>query len=77
VVKTANGVTITNGLRVLDYDYEIGTVDLDYRDPYPETNQNNGHVEWWFYVRRDSGGHKLMSESRVTTRHPSTGKVIE
>lgn len=69
-MRTADGVVIVDGLRVRDYDHEIVTVDLAYRDPYPETNQNNGHVEWWFYVRRDSGGHKLMSESRVSMAFP-------
>lgn len=74
-MRTANGVTITHGLRVFTNDMETGTVDLEYEDAEPETNQNNGHVEWWFYVNRDNGrGHKLMSESRVATRHPFTGE---
>lgn len=67
-MRTADGVEITQGLRVRDYDWEIVTVDLEFRSPWAEENQNNGHVEHWFYVRTLSGGHKLMSESRVTTR---------
>lgn len=71
-MRTADGVEITHGLRVWDYDAQRGSVDLEYHAAEAETNQNNGHVEHWFYVARDTGGHKLMSESRVTTRHPFT-----
>lgn len=69
-MRTSDGVEIVDGLAVRDYDREIVIVDLAYREPYAETNQNNGHVEHWFYVRTLSGGHKLMSESRVQTVRP-------
>lgn len=75
-MRTADGVEITHGLRVWTNDLEAGFVDLESgwggRPAYSETNHNTGHVEWWFDVKLDKGGHKLMSESRVATRHPST-----
>jgi hypothetical protein len=76
-VKTADGVEITDGLRVVNNDLRTGTIDLEYREPRSETNQNNGHVEWWFYMSIDGmppGVRHLTSESRVATRDPFTGQ---
>lgn len=73
-MRTADGFEVTHGLRVWDNNLERGSVDLEVRPPFSETNQNNGHVEWWFYIQRDKGGRDLTSESRVATRHPFTGE---
>jgi hypothetical protein len=75
-MRTADGVLIVEGLRVMTNNFEVGTVVLEPK-PHSERNENNGHVEWWFYVRLDSRAQlQLMSESRVTTRRPSTGERV-
>jgi hypothetical protein len=70
-MRTADGVEITDGLRVFNNDLNTGTIDLVYGGgPKPETNHNTGHVEWWFYMRLDKEAGRychLTSESRVTT----------
>lgn len=75
-MRTADGVEIVEGLRVMTNNFEVGTVTLDPR-PHSERNRNNGHVEWWFYVRLDRGELQLMSESRVSTRRLSTGERVQ
>jgi hypothetical protein len=69
-VKTADGVIITHGLRVFNNDLRTGTIDLLYRDPWSERNENNGHIEWWFYMSIDGMREHvrhLTSASRVAT----------
>jgi hypothetical protein len=73
-MRTADGVEIVNGLRVWTNNVRRATVDLEYGTPWKER-------EWWFYVheeRDDDGspGYRgvIMSETRVSTRHPSTGE---
>ena len=74
-VYTADGVEIEHDLLVMTNDLDIGRVDLERRKPYSETNQNNGHVEWWFYVSTDRG-YVLQSESRVSTIDIRTGRKL-
>ncbi|MGV8846511.1 hypothetical protein [Tessaracoccus sp.] len=68
---TANGVHLVDGLRVWDYDLELGTVSMARR--FTE----NGEV--WFHVFTDGDSARgedrlgtLMSESRVATLSPFT-----
>lgn len=62
-MKTADGVEITQGLRVWDYNLERGEVDLTHLDS-----------QGWFDVNVDSGGRSYMNAERVCTRHPFTGE---
>jgi hypothetical protein len=59
-MTTADGVEITHGMRVWDYDLRKGTVDL--------STLRDG----WFYVNGDNGGRSLMNAERVCVRHPFT-----
>lgn len=64
-MKTANGVEITDGLRVWDYNLDRGVVDL-----------SSLGSDGWFYVGLDDQrGRTLMNWERVTTRHPFTGEL--
>jgi hypothetical protein len=60
-MKTADGVEITDGMRVWDYNLERGTVDLGRLDDLG-----------WFDVRTDDGGRSYMNAERVCVRHPFT-----
>lgn len=72
-MKTANGVTIEQGLRVWTNDLERGWVDLEYRDPWFEGE--GSRREGWFYVQVHGELRRVIqSESRVSTRHPFTGE---
>jgi hypothetical protein len=72
---TADGVEIVDGLRVWTNNLDRATVIISDRfRPWAEKNENNGHVEGWFYVVLDSkngnaggAGNQIMSESRVAT----------
>jgi hypothetical protein len=73
-VKTLDGVEITCGLRVWDYDLQRGVIAYDDDLSVPDVD-NSGQV--WFYVDRDGPdmwGAKLMSDTRVWVRHPTTGE---
>ena len=59
--KTANDVTITDGMTVWDNNLRRVTIDLSF------SFEENG--EFWFNT---SGG--MSSESRVSTVHPFTGE---
>src|SRR5262245_39851174 len=59
-VVTADGHTLTNGLKVWDYDLNRGTVMLTTMDS-----------QGWFYVQTDKG-RSLMNWERVCVRHPFT-----
>jgi hypothetical protein len=79
---TADGIEIMDGLRVWTNNLELATVTINDRfKPWREVFQNPedsrfGQVEWWFYVTLDSGGNQIMSESRVSTRHPDGRKAV-
>jgi hypothetical protein len=74
-VRTLDRTEVTNGLRVWDYDLQRGIVVFsnDASDPLRLPDVDNiGQV--WFYVEQDAGGRKLMSDTRVWVRHPTTGE---
>lgn len=60
-MRTADGVEITDGLRVWDYNLRRGTVDL-----------SRLGTDGWFHVQTDEGGCSLMNAERVCVRHPFT-----
>jgi hypothetical protein len=62
--RTSDGVEITIGLAVWDYDLELGTVTGE------PSAWNPG---WWHVTPVTANGHKLMDGSRLTTVHPFTG----
>jgi len=64
VMKTANGVTIVQDLRVWDYNLDKGKIDLSNCKP------DSGWWDGWFDVITDKGGRSLMNGERVTTVHP-------
>lgn len=61
---TSDGVTITDGMRVWDYNLRAGTVDLSRLDS-----------QGWFNVKTDNGDTSYMNAERVCVRHPFTGKA--
>jgi hypothetical protein len=66
--RTANGVLITDGLRVWDYDRKPGTVDL------VRSRVDDQYWDGWFDVRSDRGGYSTMNGERLTTVDPFTGE---
>jgi hypothetical protein len=62
--KTADGVPLTDKMRVWDYNLETGTVDLS-------TIDSGG----WFDVHLDGGGTSYMNAERVCVAHPFTHKT--
>lgn len=75
-MRTADGVEITHGLRVMNSDMRVGAVVLD--DPRHAPWEEAG--ECWFYMAvdgRDRDRPDLVSESRVTTRHPVTRAKVD
>ena len=69
---TIDGVPVTRGLRVWDYDLNLGTVTgVTHVEPLRE-GQTVATV--WFQVTRDKGGASMMDGSRLWTRDPSTGE---
>lgn len=67
-MRTADGVLITDGLRVWDYDLNRGVVDLSNARFMVKYAPSDG----WFNVRLDAGGRSLMNAERVCVRHPFT-----
>lgn len=68
--KTADGVEVTEGLRVINSNMDVVRLTLE-RAFFEEGfyhGKPTGNGEWWFYDM--TGG--LSSESRVTTCHPTT-----
>jgi hypothetical protein len=67
--RTLDGVEITDGLRVWDYNMNRVLVSLDGRQW-----EENGKL--WFDCRNEWTGMlaSLMSNDRVWVRHPSTGE---
>lgn len=73
-MRTADGVEITHGLRVMNSDMRVGAVVLD--DPRHAPWEEAG--ECWFYMAVDGRDRlALVSESRVTTRHPVTRAKVD
>jgi len=68
VHHTANGVQITDGLAVWDYDLRAGRVDFHL------SRVTSPHFDGWFTVVHQGGGRSLMNGERLTTRHPFTGQ---
>jgi hypothetical protein len=65
--RTADGVLITEGLRVWTNDLERGHISL--AEAGYETNQNTGDKTLWFHVIRRPGDRGvLQSSDRVATR---------
>lgn len=65
--RTADGVLITEGLRVWTNDLERGHISL--AEAGYETNQNTGDKTLWFHVIRRLGDRGvLQSSDRVATR---------
>lgn len=60
-MKTADGVEITDGMRVWDYNLDRGVVDL-----------SRMGTDGWFDVRTDTGGRSFMNAERICVRHPFT-----
>lgn len=67
---TSDGIVITHGMRVWDYDWQAGTVSFADGDPTRE------HWNGWFVVLRDNGGQSLMDGSRLRTRHWQDGRLV-
>src|SRR5882757_4473269 len=65
--RTDNGVLITDGLRVWDYDWKAGTVTFGDSPAFGGELWNG-----WFRVHRDDGSQASMNGERLTTVHPST-----
>jgi hypothetical protein len=68
--RTANGVPITPGLRVWTNDLELGTVlgPISHPNPYEAV---------WYDVDTGRGRPVMQDGSRMSTRHPVTGRQIE
>lgn len=67
---TADGVEITDGLWVWDYDLRRGQVDFA-----ATIGIDSAHFEGWFRIRRHDGkGFSLMNGERLSTVHPATGE---
>jgi hypothetical protein len=74
-VRTLDRVEITKGLRVWDYDLQLGVIAFDDDASNPLRLPDVDRIEQvWFYVDRDNGGRKLMSDTRVWVRHPTSGE---
>jgi len=77
---TIDRVEIRDGLRVLDYDCDTGTVDftetigleLDRDGQWQERDSFEG----WFMVRKDIGGMRQFNGERLRTTDPETGRII-
>jgi hypothetical protein len=64
--RTADGVIITDGLRVWDYDRKPGRVDfVASRIDVDGPGTLPRHWAGWFRVRHDTGGHVLMDGTRL------------
>ena len=75
-VLTADGVEITEGLRVWTNNLEAGVISLENAD-FEWHGPEQRYVLWFRVIRDDmpnDRGH-LQSDDRVATRHPFTGKA--
>lgn len=65
--KTSDGVVITQGMAVTDYDMLTGTVVADDTSAFRHDN-NYCSGEHWFTVERDDGTTKEFDGSRLRSR---------
>lgn len=68
--RTDDGVMITDGLRVWDYDGKPGTVS------FSESRLDRPLWNGWFRVLRDEGGVSLMNGERLRIRRWWTGAAV-
>jgi hypothetical protein len=72
--RTIDGIPITKGLRVWDYDLRAGTVVADEHD-----GDHGFEDQHWYRVCRDlnedgtGGGYSIMDGTRMWVAHPTTG----
>jgi hypothetical protein len=71
--ETTDGVAVTVGLRVWDYDLKSGTViEVDkHFDGLPDGPLG---IVAWHLVKRDDGSTSTFDGSRLCTTHPMTGR---
>lgn len=62
--KTDNGVVITIGMRVRDYDYKDGMVVAD-RDNGSRCADGECGLDHWFDVKRDDGTTGMFNGTRL------------
>lgn len=73
--RTLDGVLITDGLPVWDYDLCLGTVDFAETSLGSLTGMNGPHWDGWFRVKRaNRAGHSLMNGARLWAQHPHTNQ---
>lgn len=61
--RTANGVVIAEGMKVLDYDYREGVV---IADRYATMHEHNAcREDHWFEVQHDDGSTKDFNGERM------------
>jgi len=70
--RTLDGVPITHGLRVWDYDLRAGYIDLSGCRPHhwEPSAMYPGKRTLWFYVVHDDGKRSLMNAERCWVKHP-------
>lgn len=75
-VLTADGVPITDGLRVWTNDLESGVITLDHAD-FEWHGPEERYVLWFRVIRDDMPDDRgcLQSDHRVATRHPFSGRT--
>jgi hypothetical protein len=59
-VRTTDGYDIVQGLRVWDYNWDTGAIDLSYLKA-----KEFAYSDPWFDVNTDKGGRSLMNADRV------------
>ncbi|MEV8601857.1 hypothetical protein AB0465_18485 [Streptomyces griseoviridis] len=71
ITHTFDGVEITPGLRVLDYDRKWGVVDPAQFERGGDLDPGGKHFNGWYDIKRDDGSTSLMNGERLTTRGES------
>jgi hypothetical protein len=75
---TLDGVPVTHGLRVWDYDLRPGMVDLTHTKPsdWEPSSMYPGRTTLWFRVIGPQQGPRgsLMNAERCWVKHPFTGE---
>lgn len=71
---TSDGIPVTPGLRVLDYDREWGAVEETQFMCEELSTPGGQYFDNWYYVRRDgeTGAHKKFNGERLTTKEPQS-----
>ena len=70
VHRTVDGVEITDGLWVWDYDLDLSRVSLA-----DTTGMDSDHFDGWFGLWSFGGRRKLMNGERMVTVHPFTRQL--